>query len=103
MIYYSSLISDNFSKHLSQTNFPLYSTNFFELPQNIQFDSNFFNIMLEPSTYISIGSFSVIPNLFLNYIGITTLPNSSTLLTIPVDFIQHLLKITFFDKFITIR
>ena len=102
-IYSASFISDIFSKHLSQTNFPLYSTNFFELPQNIQFDSNFFNIMLEPSTYISIGSFSAIPNLFLNSIGITTLPNSSTLLTIPVDFIQHLLKITFFDKFITIR
>lgn len=43
--------------------------------------------MLEPSTYISIGSFSAIPNLFLNSIGITTLPNSSTLLTIHMRFL----------------
>ena len=35
MIYYSSLISDNFSKHLSQTNLPLYSDNFLELTSEI--------------------------------------------------------------------
>ena len=56
------------------------------LLQKIQFGSYFFSIIDVPSTYISIGSFSVIPNLFLNSIGITTLPNSSTLLIIPVAF-----------------
>ena len=79
---------DNFSKHLSQTNLPLYSDSFLEFPQKIQFGSNFFNTIFEPSTYISIGSFSAIPNLFLSSIGITTLPNSSTLLIIPVDFVS---------------
>ena len=44
------------------------------------------NYML-PSTYISKASFSAILRVLLNSIGITTLPSSSTFLTMPVDFI----------------
>ena len=56
MLYYSAFSSDIFVEHLSQINFPLYSTKFFEFPQNTQFGSYFFSTIFEPSTYISIGS-----------------------------------------------
>jgi len=56
------------------------------LPQSIQLELDFFNTIEEPSTNISKGSFSEIPNLFLSSIGITILPSSSTFLVIPVDF-----------------
>ena len=82
-----SLKAASFLAHLLQTNLSLYSTKFFVLPQKTQFGSYFFKTIVDPSTNISTGSFTLISNLFLISIGITTLPNSSILLTIPVDFI----------------
>ena len=55
------------------------------------------NIIEEPSTYISIGSFSAIFSLLRSSIGITILPNSSTRLTIPVDFMSIIPPTTKFD------
>ena len=50
LFFSSILISANLAKHLSQTNLPLYSDNFLELPQKIQLGSYFFKIIQEPST-----------------------------------------------------
>jgi hypothetical protein len=80
---------ENLAKHFEHINLSLYEDNSLEPPQKIQFGSYFFKMIEEPSTNISIGSFTFISNLFLNSIGITTLPNSSTFLTIPVAFILY--------------
>ena len=89
--FYSSTSFDSklaiFSAHFEHTNLSLNVIRFLAFPQKTQFGSYFLNTIEEPSTYISIGSFSAISNLFLISIGITTLPNSSTFLIIPVDFI----------------
>ena len=58
-----SLKLANFLAHLLQTNLSLYSTKFFVLPQNTQFGSYFLSTILDPSTKISTGSFTLISNL----------------------------------------
>ena len=93
-----AVANDNKATIKLPTNLSLKEIKFFELPQNMQFGSYFFRIIDEPSTYISKGSFSAISNLFLISLGITILPNSSTFLTIPVDFMKNtpFRKSTFF-------
>ena len=88
--YYSVEI---FEAHPLQMFFPLNSLISSVLLQNIHDDSNFFSIIESPSTKISSGSFSEIWWILLISIGITTLPNSSTLLTTPVDFNLYLLNL----------
>ena len=63
------------------------------LPQKMQAGSYFFSTMVSSFTKISTASRLLRDKFFLISMGRTILPNSSILLTIPVDFIQKYLHV----------
>ena len=88
------LYSDSFpiaAEHSLHTFFPLNELIALAFPQNTQAGSYLRRMIFSLSVKISRPSFSSISSVRRSSMGITTLPRSSTFLTIPVDFILVLL------------